>query len=45
MIMRQLSALTLGWMLAALLNGAAFAAAAGQEEWERATRRTICFRY
>jgi ABC-type glycerol-3-phosphate transport system substrate-binding protein len=32
---RQLSALTLGWMLAALLNGAAFAAAPGQEEWER----------
>src|SRR4030095_15330256 len=32
---RQLSALTLGWMLAALLTGAALAAAPGQEEWER----------
>ena len=32
---RQLSALTLGWMLTALLTGAAFAAAPGQEEWER----------
>jgi iron(III) transport system substrate-binding protein len=32
---RQLSALTLGWMLTALLTGAVFAAAPGQEEWER----------
>jgi ABC-type Fe3+ transport system substrate-binding protein len=36
-VRRQLSALTLGWMLTALLTGAVFAAApAWQEEWERA---------
>jgi iron(III) transport system substrate-binding protein len=36
MMKRQLAALTLGWMLAALLSGVAFAAApAWQEEWER----------
>ena len=32
---RQLSALAWGWLLAALLTSAAFAAAPGQEEWER----------
>ena len=32
---RQLSALAWGWFLAALLTSAAFAAAPGQEEWER----------
>ena len=32
---RRPSALTLGWLLTALLTGAAFAAAPGQEEWER----------
>ena len=32
---RQLPALSLGWMLLALLTGAVFAAAPGQEEWER----------
>ena len=35
MMRRQLSALILGWMLAALLTGAAFAATPWQEEWER----------
>ena len=33
MIKRQL--FTLAWMLTALLTGAVFAAAPGQEEWER----------
>lgn len=32
---RQLLTLTWGWMLTALLTGAVFAAAPGQEEWER----------
>jgi hypothetical protein len=36
MMERQMSALTLGWMLAALLSGAAFAAAPGQEDTQEA---------
>ena len=32
---RRPAALTLGWLLTALLTGTGFAAAPGQEEWER----------